>query len=104
MKKGITLLLILGLLLTFAACGKKDPGAQPGRTDAPDTQPQQITTEPTEPEPTQTTPPETTTPPTTGWNFLGGENADLVVKVPAESVDAYSKAEGWKEYNIEAIE
>ena len=45
-----------------------------------------------------------TTPPTTGWNFLGGENADLVVKVPAESVDAYSKAEGWKEYNIEAIE
>lgn len=44
------------------------------------------------------------TPPATGWKFLGGENEKLVVKVPAESVDAYSKAEGWKEYKIEAIE
>lgn len=44
------------------------------------------------------------TPPATGWKFLGGENENLVVKVPAESVDAYSKAEGWKEYTIEPIE
>jgi D-alanyl-D-alanine carboxypeptidase (penicillin-binding protein 5/6) len=52
MKKGITLLLILSLLLTFAACGKKAPVVQPDQTDAPDTQPQQIITEPTEPAPT----------------------------------------------------
>jgi hypothetical protein len=44
------------------------------------------------------------TPPATGWNFLGGANENLVVKVPAESVEAYAKAEGWKEYKIEAIE
>ena len=44
------------------------------------------------------------TPPTAGWNFLGGANENLVVKVPAESVEAYEKAEGWKEYKIEAIE
>lgn len=58
MKKGITLLLIAGLLLTFAACGKKDPAVKPGQPDAPDTQPQQITTAPTEPEPTWMTFPE----------------------------------------------
>ena len=52
MKKGITLLLILSLLLTFAACGKKAPVVQPDQTDAPDTQPQQTVTEPTEPAPT----------------------------------------------------
>jgi D-alanyl-D-alanine carboxypeptidase (penicillin-binding protein 5/6) len=52
MKKGITLLLILSLLLTFAACGKKDPVVQPDQTDIPDTQPQQTVTEPTEPAPT----------------------------------------------------
>ena len=52
MKKGITLLLILSLLLTFAACGKKDPVVQPNQTDIPDTQPQQTVTEPTEPAPT----------------------------------------------------
>ena len=52
MKKGITLLLILSLLLTFAACGKKAPVVQPDQTDTPDTQPQQIITEPTEPAPT----------------------------------------------------
>jgi D-alanyl-D-alanine carboxypeptidase (penicillin-binding protein 5/6) len=52
MKKGITLLLILSLLLTFAACGKKAPVVQPDQTDTPDTQPQQTVTEPTEPAPT----------------------------------------------------
>ena len=52
MKKGITLLLILSLLLTFAACGKKDPVVQPDQPDTPDTQPQQTVTEPTEPAPT----------------------------------------------------
>ena len=44
------------------------------------------------------------TPPTTGENFLGGKNADLVVKVPAASVEAYKAAAGWKEYKIEAMD
>lgn len=44
------------------------------------------------------------TPPATEWNVFGTASSELVIKVPAASVDAYKSAECWKEYTIEAIE
>lgn len=58
MKKAITLLLILGLLLTLVACGKKDPAAPPDQPDTPETQPRQTDPQSTEPAPTWMTFPE----------------------------------------------
>ena len=46
-----------------------------------------------------------TTPPTLGANALAGTNANLVIYVPAESVDAYKAATNWSTYadRIQAI-
>ena len=46
-----------------------------------------------------------TTPPTLGSNVFYGTNINLVIYVPAESVDAYKSASGWSNYSgtIQAI-
>lgn len=46
-----------------------------------------------------------TTPPTVGFNALSGINQNVVIYVPAESVETYKAASGWSAYasNIQAI-
>ena len=46
-----------------------------------------------------------TTPPTLGSNALNNTNANLVIKVPSASVNAYKSASGWSNYasKIQAI-
>ena len=46
-----------------------------------------------------------TTPPTLGGVVLYGTNANLVIKVPSASVNAYKSAPGWSDYasKIQAI-
>ena len=48
---------------------------------------------------------EATTPPTLGTNAFDGTHADLVIYVPAGSVDTYKSASGWSTYasRIQAI-
>ena len=48
---------------------------------------------------------EATTPPTLGTNVFNGTHADLVIYVPAGSVDTYKSASGWSTYasKIQAI-
>ena len=48
---------------------------------------------------------EATTPPTLGTNVFDGTHADLVIYVPAGSVDTYKAASGWSDYalRIQAI-
>lgn len=45
------------------------------------------------------------TPPTLGYNPFGGTSENLVIYVPAESVDTYKEASGWSSYasKIQAI-
>lgn len=44
------------------------------------------------------------TPPATEWNTFDNVPAELVIKVPAASVEAYKEADGWKNFTIEPIE
>ena len=46
-----------------------------------------------------------TTPPTLNTGVLTGTNANLVIKVPSASVNAYKAASGWSDYasKIQAI-
>ena len=46
-----------------------------------------------------------TTPPTVGYNALSGINQNVVIYVPAESVETYKAASGWSSYasRIQAI-
>lgn len=45
-----------------------------------------------------------TTPPALGADCFDGASAELVIKVPAASVEAYKEADGWKNFTIEPIE
>ena len=48
---------------------------------------------------------ESTNPPTLGYNVFNNTNANLVIYVPAASVDAYKASSGWSSYasKIQAI-
>ena len=44
-----------------------------------------------------------TVPPTVSENTFDGVSRDIPVYVPAESLEAYQKADIWKEFNLQAI-